>query len=244
MRRFESSRPNGARRRAGALDSPMRVLHHLPLSPFSRKVRLALAEKRLPFEAKLEKVWERRDEFMALNAAGSVPVLVEANGLVVPDSGVICEYLEEAYPDTLLLGGSLAERVEVRRLLAWFDGKFAAEVTVPLNGEKYLKRIAGRGQPDGALIRLGYANLREHLAYLGWLAETRRWLAGSTLSLADLAAAAHLSALDFCGDVDWSVSEAAREWYARVKSRPSFRPLLADRVAGMNPPQHYADLDF
>ncbi len=157
---------------------------------------------------------------------------------------MICEYLDEAYPDTALLGRTLAERVEVRRLVAWFDGKFAAEVTRNLVGEKYLKRLAGRGEPDAGAMRTGYAALRHHLQYLGWLAETRKWLAGATISLADFAAAAHLSVLDFIGDVDWSISQPAREWYARMKSRPSFRGILADRVPGVTPPAHYTDLDF
>jgi glutathione S-transferase len=222
----------------------MRTLHHLPLAPYCRKVRLVLAEKRLPFELKLEKVWERRPAYLEMNPAATVPTLVEDNGLAVPDSAVICEYLEEAYPDTSLLGETLAERVEVRRLLAWFDGKFDAEVTRNLNGEKYYKRISGVGQPDAGALRAGYASLRDHLRYLGWLAETRKWLAGSELSLADFAAAAHLSVLDYQGDIDWAISPPAREWYARIKSRPSFRPLLADRVPGMTPPEHYADLDF
>ncbi len=222
----------------------MRTLFHLPLSPFCRKVRLVLAEKRLTFELQMEKVWERRHEYLELNPAATVPTLLEDNGLAVPESGVICEYLEEAYPEPVLLGETHAERVEVRRLIAWFDGKFNDEVTRNLNGEKYFKRISGVGHPDAAALRAGYANLRVHLLYLGWLAETRRWLAGSHVSLADFAAAAHLSVLDYQGDIDWSVSPAAREWYARLKSRPSFRPLLADRVGGMAPPAHYSDLDF
>src|ERR1700674_4673525 len=101
----------------------MRVLYHLPLSPYARKVRLVLAEKRLPFELRMEKVWERRPEDLELNPAGTGPPLIEDNSLVVADSNVICEYLEEAYPDTPLLGRTLAERVEVRRLVAWFDGR-------------------------------------------------------------------------------------------------------------------------
>jgi glutathione S-transferase len=222
----------------------MRYLHHLPLSAACRKVRLVLSEKKLPFELRLEKVWEPRDEYLALNPAGTVPTLLEDNGLAIPHSGVICEYLEEAYPDTPLMGTTLAERVEVRRLLAWFDEKFDAEVTRNLAGEKYLKRVAGRGHPDAAALRAGYANIKPHLDYLGWLAETRRYLAGANISLADFSAAAHLSVLDFIGDVDWGRNPAAREWYARMKSRPSFRALLAERVAGMTPPEHYADLDF
>ena len=222
----------------------MRLLYHLPLSPYARKVRLVLAEKRLPFEMRVEKVWERREEYLQLNPANLVPTLIEENGLVIPDSNVICEYLEEAYPDIPLLGHTLAERVEVRRLLAWFDGKFGEEVTLNLVGEKFMKRLLGRGSADAGALRAGYTNLRHHMGYIGWLAENRKWLAGPSLSLADFAAAAHLSSLDYAGDVDWSISPSTRDWYARVKSRPSFRALLADRVPGVTPPPHYADRDF
>ena len=222
----------------------MRILYHLPLSPYARKVRLALAEKRIPFELRVERVWERRPEFLEMNPAGTVPVLQEPNGLVVADSYAICEYLDEAYPDNGLFGRTLAERAEVRRLVAWFDWKFANEVTSCLLYEKQLKRQLGHGNPDAAMIRSGYAHLRPHLDYLGWLAENRAWLAGPHVSLADFAAAAHLSALDYSGDVDWSLNEAAKDWYARVKSRPCFRAILADRVSGVTPPGHYADLDF
>jgi glutathione S-transferase len=222
----------------------MRILYQLPLSPFSRKVRLALAEKRIPFDLRLERVWERREEFLTLNPACTVPVLQDANGLVLVDSYAICEYLDEAYPDTPLLGRTLAERAEVRRLVAWFDQKFYMEVTRNLLHEKQMKRLLGRGNPDAAAIRAGYANLKPHLEYIGWLAETRAWLAGPALSLADLAAAAHLSALDYIGDVDWTLNDAAKDWYARIKSRPAFRAVLTDRVSGLAPPAHYADLDF
>jgi len=222
----------------------MRVLYHLPLSPYARKVRLVLAEKRLPFELQVEKVWERRPDYLEMNPAGTVPTLVEDNGLVIPDSTVICEYVEETYPDDGLMGRTVAERIEVRRLAAWFDGKFATEVTHNLYGEKHLRRQARRGIPDPAAIRTGYIALRYHLDYVGWLAETRKWLAGSVLSLADFAAAAHFSTLDFLGELDWSMSPAVKDWYARMKSRPSFRGVLADRMPGMSPPAHYADLDF
>ena len=222
----------------------MRTLYHLPLSPYARKVRLVLAEKRLPFDLRIEKPWERREAFLALNPAGTVPTLKEDNGVVVPDSAVICEYLDEAYPDIGLMGHTLAERVEVRRLAAWFDGKFAHEVTQNLLGEKHMRRLAGRGNPDPAAIRIGYVALRYHMDYVGWLAERRQWLAGGALSLADFAAAAQFSALDYIGDVDWTLSPPAKDWYARVKCRPCFRGLLQDRVPGTPPPKHYDDLDF
>ena len=222
----------------------MRTLYHLWLSPFSRKVRVALKEKGLDFSLKVEKVWDRRPEFLALNPAGTVPVLVEENGEVIADSGAICEFLEEVYPTRPLLGGIPVERAETRRLLAWFDTKFASEVTSNVLGEKVLKRFLGRGEPDAAAIRAGLRNIHTHLDYIGWLAERRTWLAGDTFSLADIAAAAHLSCLDYLDDVPWDQHEGAREWYARIKSRPSFRPLLADHIPGSPPPKHYADLDF
>jgi len=223
----------------------MRVLYHLPLSPYARKVRLVLAEKRLPFDLKAEKVWERQPAYLELNPACTVPTLVEDSGLVIPDSRVICEYLEEAYPDVCLIPrSSMAERVEARRLEAWFDEKFWSEVARNLLWEKTLKQSLKLGPPDANALRAGYANLKQHLTYIGWLAEHRSWLAGPNLTVADFAAAAMLSSLDFLGDVDWSVSAPAKDWYARIKCRPSFRAILADRVNGMAPPPHYPDLDF
>jgi glutathione S-transferase len=222
----------------------VRILYHLPLSPYCRKVRLALAEKRLAFELQLERVWERRPEFEVMNPACTVPVLQEENGLAIADSYAICEYLDEAYPDVPLFGNTLVHRAEVRRLVAWFDQKFGLEVTANIYGEKQLKRLLGHGNPDGSVLRAGYANLKAHLDYLGWLAEARTWLAGNHLSLADFAAAAHLSTLDYMGEIDWAQHGAVKDWYARLKSRPAFRPLLADRVSGQAPAPHYDDLDF
>ncbi len=222
----------------------MRTLYHLWLSPFSRKVRVALKEKGLDVELKVEKVWERRPEFLSMNAAGTVPVLVEDDGTAIADSGVICEYLEEVYPERKLMGDNPTERAEVRRLLAWFDQKFAREVSDNLYREKMMKRFLRIGEPNSSAIRAGHQNIHYHLDYVAWLTERRRYLAGDRFSLADIAAAAHLSALDYLGDVPWEQHVGAKDWYARIKSRPSFRPLLADHIPGAPPPKHYADLDF
>jgi glutathione S-transferase len=222
----------------------MRLLYHIPLSPFSRKVRLILQEKGLEFTTKVEKVWERRPEFLALNPAGEVPVLIEPDGSVLADIRAIEEYLDEVYREKLLLGLNPLDRAEVRRLVAWFDHKMNRECTENLVGEKLMKRFHGVGTPNSAAIRAGKANLAHHLDYISYLAERRRWLAGDHFSLADLSAAAQLSAIDYLGDVPWDAHEPAKEWYARLKSRPSFRPLLADTIPGAPPPAHYADLDF
>lgn len=222
----------------------MRTLFHHPLSPFSRLARVALAEKELPFESQVEKPWERRDIFLALNPAAEVPVLVEADGTVVAGGWAVLEYLEEAYPDTPLLPREVSQRAEVRRLLAWFLAKFDREVTDNLVGEKMLRRLSGNGYPSAPAIRAGLANIHYHLDYIAFLAERRPWLAGAGFTLADAAAAAQLSCVDYVGDVPWDEHPEAKDWYARIKSRPSFRNILADNIPGCPPPKHYADLDF
>ena len=222
----------------------MRVLYHESLDAGSRVVRIQLAEKRLEAELRPEDTRARREAFLRLNPACEVPVLVEAEGQVVAGARVIAEYLEEVHPEPGLLGRGPAERAEVRRLVDWFLGKFQREVTDKLIAEKVTKRLVTGGTPEARALRAGLHNLHTHLAYVGWLAERRRWLAGDALSLADIAAAAQLSTVDYLGDVPWEDHGEAKTWYARLKSRPSLRPLLADHVAGVAPPKHYADLDF
>jgi glutathione S-transferase len=222
----------------------MRTLYHLWLSPFCRKVRIVLAEKKLEVEMRVEPGGERRPQFLALNPAGKVPVLVEPEGTVLSDSMAITEFLEEVYPEPPLIGGTPEERAEIRRLVAWFDHKFNAEVTANLVGEKIMNRFLGLGEPDSRAIRAGHANIRTHLEYIAFLIQRRNWLAGDHMTLADIAAAAHLSCVDYLGDVPWEKHEDAKNWYARVKSRPSFRSILADHIPGLSPPKAYADLDF
>lgn len=222
----------------------IRTLYHLPLSPFCRKLRVVLAEKALEFDLRPEKVWERRPAFLALNPAGEVPVLVEPDGTVLADSNAIVEYLDEVHTEKRLTGDDPVARAEARRLVAWFDLKFHREVTRNLLGEKLMKRFLGFGQPNVDALRAGAANIRYHLEYIGFLSERRPWLAGTQFSLADIAAAAQLSCLDYLGDVPWADFPEAKDWYARIKSRPSFRALLADHVPGAPPPKHYANLDF
>ncbi len=221
----------------------MRTLFHLWLHPFSRKVRIVLAEKKLDFELQIEKVWERRTEFLAMNPAGDVPVLVEPDGTTLANSQVICEYLEEVYDTIDLLGKDPVQRAETRRLVSWFDMKFNREVTENLVGEKLMKKFLKLGEPHGPSIRAGHANIHYHLDYIGFLTEKRKWLAGDKFSLADIAAAAHLSAVDYVGDVPWEEHEAAHEWYVKVKARPSFKPLLEDRIPGHAPAETYESVD-
>ena len=137
-----------------------------------------------------------------------------------------------------------AERAEALRLLEWVLLKLNGEVTGYLLEEKLIKRELRSGAPDPSVLRIAKANLNEHLAYFSWLLATRRWLAGDIMTLADFALAAHFSVLDYMGDIDWEKAGEAKDWYARIKSRPAFKPLLDDMIPGFAPPSHYQDLDF
>lgn len=222
----------------------MRKLYHTPLSPFCRKIRMALKEKALEFELSQENPWDSNLDIFALDPAGDIPVLLEPDGQTISGAYAITEYLEEAYPQVNLLGRTPAERAEVRRIVGWFDHKFDYEVTQNILFEKVFKHYLHGGEPNSSAIRYGKQLLLYHLDYIGHLAATRYFLAGDALSLADIAASAHLSALDCLGDVRWEYNKAARNWYALMKSRPSMRCILSERVRGVKPPEYYANPDF
>ncbi|WP_271951686.1 glutathione S-transferase family protein [Ruegeria faecimaris] len=221
----------------------MARLFHVPLSPYCRKVRLSLAEKKIEVELVEEKYWEKDPDFLRRNPAGKVPVL-RLDGKIMSESNAICEYIEETRPDPALMPQTPEARYEMRRLVAWFDDKFHHEVTSKLVYERVNKKVTGQGYPDSKNVKQGAKAIKYHLDYMAWLLDHRRWLAGDQMTLADFAAAAHLSALDYISDVDWNRSQAVKDWYAKIKSRPAFRSILADQVPGFRPPAHYADLDF
>lgn len=227
--------------------SVQRTLHHFPLDPASRQVRLALGEKRLAFSDIQVRVWEQRPEFLTLNPSGMTPVLVEEeNGerRVICEARPILEYLDEVHPEPPLLGREPAERAEARRIMQWFDRKFDNEVNALLLHEKMEKRLFGGGAPLLANLRAGRDALRDHLGYLEHLLSDRDWLAGNRMTLADFAAAANISVIDYFGDIPWRDFAGVKTWYMKLKSRPCFRPLLTDRWPGMVPAGHYDDLDF
>lgn len=222
----------------------MRQLFHYWFSPCSRKIRLALLEKGMKFELVLEKPWERRHDFLVLNPAGTVPVLVEDDGLTICGNNNICEYLEEINKGSTLLGENLETRVEVRRLSDWFDHKFNNEVTELVITEKVMKRYQKGGETKASIIRYAAQNIKHHLHYIEYLADRRNWLAGNEFSYADISAAANISCVDYFNDVPWDNFPKARDWYARIKSRPTMQNILKDKIAGLNPAPHYRDPDF
>jgi len=230
----------------------MITLFQHPFCPHSRFVRLVFGEYGLDLKLVEERVWERREDFLKINPDARTPVLIEEGRPAVPGAMIIAEYLDETRGTEAgergLLPADASSRVEVRRLASWFHDRFFDEVSGFLVTERIYKQSMrteqGGGPPDTSAIRAARHNIRYHLAYIGWLARRRTWLAGERLSYADLAAAAHLSVVDYLGDVPWTEDEAAKTWYARVKSRPAFRPLLTETLRGIPPSATYADLDF
>jgi glutathione S-transferase len=221
-------------------------LYQFPLCPFSRKVRLLLGEKGMGYEPVRESPWERRDEFLDLNPTGQTPVMVggDRRGVTLIDSTVICEFFEETVSKAPMLNGTATDRAEIRRLVIWFDEHFYRDITAPLLHERMLKRIVYKQSPDGTALRTAMKAAVQHLDYIDYLLDHRTWLAGSTMSLADLAAAAQISIADYLGGIDWKSHEQAKRWYVGMKSRPSFRLLLTERMEGIAPPADYEKLDL
>lgn len=226
----------------------MLTLFHHPLYASCRFIRLVFGEYGEEIALIEEQPWARRKDFLTLNPAGAVPVLMAEGDHPISGATVIAEYLDETRGalkrEKRLMAEDSIHRAEIRRIVSWYLDKMEADVTRHLVRERALKSLMGGGSPDSAAIRTARSNVRQHLKYTNWLASSRDWLAGQRLSNADLAAAGALSILDYLGEVEWHDYPAARDWYSRMKSRPSFRPILSDRVRGLSPVSHYADLDF
>lgn len=220
-------------------------LYQFPLCPFSRKVRLLLAEKGVAYDLVRESPWEMRDEFLDMNPAGTTPVMVsEERNTTLIDSQAICEYFEETVDQFPLISGSASARAEIRRLVAWFDQIFFGDVVAPLLHERMKKRILHRAAPDSGTLREAMKRANQHMDYVDYLLDHRSWIGGGAMSLADVAAAAHLSVADYLGGIDWEGHRPTKRWYSGIKSRPSFRPLLSERMGILTPPSHYDQPDF
>ena len=214
----------------------MRRLTHLLMSPPCRFARLALGEKRLAFNAAA-----------ATDPRSHLPELIDLDGTTATGIWAIIDHLEGYYPEHPLLPEDPEQRSEALRLLDWTMSKLNDEVTNRIVVEKAPHNQTGsllQRPPRMDIIRIGRKALKEHLPELELLCEERGYMAGREISLADLALAAHFSALDYFGEVPWQENNGILEWYLRMKSRPSFRPLLSDRLPGQPPAPHYAELDF
>ena len=222
-------------------------LYNHSICPFSRKVRVHLAGKEIGFESIQENFWDRRKEFIAMNPAGTVPVLFDnSNGAVIVNSDVIIEYIEEKHHDSKnFLGNSLIKKAENRRLQSWFDDKFYNEVSKYVLNERYFNRfLSSSPPPNSEVLRVARRNLNIHLSYIEYILESRKYLGGEEISVADFSAACHISVLDYFGDINWNHYAPTKEWYSLIKSHKIFNDILKDRILNINPPEHYSKLDF
>lgn len=230
----------------------MLTLFHYNMSCSSRTIRLILYEYNISSTLVEELEWARREEFLRVNPAGTVPVILTEDGSAIVEPYAILEYLDETVgslkQDFQLFPKTPKDRAEVRRLLSWFLQKFKDEVSRPIVRQRIYKREMspniGGGAPDSGILRQARANIKPHMEYINWLSTSNNCLAGDHLSYADFAAAGCISVLDYLGEIDWALYPNVKRWYMRMKSRPSMRPLLFDRVRGIEPASHYTDLDF
>jgi glutathione S-transferase len=222
-------------------------LHHQILCPFSKKIRFLLGQKDIEFNLIRENVWERRKEFISMNTMGTIPILFDMNEQnTICGSSVIVEYLQEKHANGInYIGDSINQKAEARRLQLWFDEKFYNEVSQYILNERFFNRfLKTPTAPNPNNLRLAQHNLNIHLNYIEFLLENRRYLAGDQISIADFAAAGHISSLDYFGDIEWYGRQTAKQWYALIKSQRGFSEILKDRIAGINPSDQYQKLDF
>lgn len=221
----------------------MVLLIHHSVSPQSRKIRIMMAEKKMLFVLKEEEPWNLSPDIRKLNPAGELPIFI-FDGNIIAGNYPITEYLEETYPEPKLLLGNNRQKAEIRRLCDWFDNKFYNEVYRYIVQEKVYKRFRDGLPPDSRVLKAGVNNLKFHMEYIEWLAERNNYLAGQEFSLADITAAAHISVIDYLGDIAWEDYKNAKLWYSKIKSRPSFKDILSDTIKGIFPAKHYTNLDF
>ena len=221
----------------------MVLLIHHTTSPFARKIRLQMSEKKMLFVLKEEEPWHLSSDLYKLNPAGELPVFLN-DGDVIPGHYAISEYLEDVSNEVPLIYGSPKQKAKIRRMIDWFDNKFYREVYRNIVMEKVHKRFSQGLAPDSKILKIGLNNLGYHLEYIEWLLDSHPCIVGDELTLADLTAAAHLSIIDYLGDVPWDEFSSTKLWYSRIKSRPSFKDLLKDTIRGILPSRNYTNLDF
>jgi glutathione S-transferase len=222
----------------------MQILYHYPLCPLSRQARILLKEFNIVFSLLKEDYWLRSEQLLKFNPAAELPIFVEPFNIVIAGIYPLIEYINDKHPQNNLIDNEPEKAAEVRRLLNWFNTKFYLEVSKIFLDEKLVRLLKNLGSPRMDFLRVAKSNLQHHMAYMSSLLHERTWLAYDKMSFVDFAACSHLSVLDYFGEIIWEQYPNVKEWYALMKSRPSFRPFLQDQVAGFSPPKYYSDLDF
>lgn len=216
---------------------------HYPLCPISRQVRVYLKELNLEVNAVKETYWDRRPEFIQINPASTVPVIV-FEGMPVISYYAIVEFLHEKFDNFYLVPKLVNERSLMRQEIYWFNEKFYREVSRIILEEKMIRLLKRAGDPRSEYIRAAKANLPHHFRYLTSLLEKNSYMISEQVTCADIAAASHISTIDYFGEINWDMWPVIKQWYAIIKSRPSFKSLLQDQIPGFTPCKEYANLDF
>ena len=223
----------------------MQKLYHHPICPLSRQIRIYLKEFGIEFSMLKEDYWLRRKEFLKINPANNLPVLE----LQDPISNLIgtysiIEYMKETYENFYFMPSEKILRADTRKYISWFNNKFYREVSKILIDEKMIRLLMRYGEPRSNFIRAAKANLTEHSKFLSKILEKNSYIVSEKISCADIAAAAHISVVDYFGEINWDSWSIIKQWYSVIKSRPAFQPILQDRIAGFTPPRDYSNLDF
>ena len=222
----------------------MYKLYYMPMSSFCRASKLILREKAIKFQSINEPIWKRRIDFLKINPEGDLPVVIDENNVKIIGYMSLAYYLDDNLVGDNLIGSSSLQRLEVRRICKWINNKFYKEVTENIVEERVFKNLRGLGQPSTEFLKAGRINLKNHENYFEWILKNKSFMAGENFTVADISYASFLSCLDYLGEIQWERIPVTKKWYAKIKSRPTFRDILQEKIYTIPPSKNYKNLDF
>ena len=187
-------------------------------SPFARKVRIVLAEKKMEYEFEAEDPWSEKSGIWQSNPLGQVPVLLLEDGKPIFDSRVIVEFLDNASPRGKLIPTDNRERIEVRRWEALADGVLDAGVLIRR------ERARPKAEQSAAWIERQLNKMDAGLKMMAQDLGDNPWCTGISYTLADIAVGACLAWLAFrFPEISWRESQPnLARLMAKLEERPSF----------------------
>jgi len=212
------------------------ILVDNPLSPYAQKVRLVLHEKQIDFESR--EMWSKsqHEELFSLNPRGEVPALID-DETVVADSTIICEYLEERFPDPPLLPADPGQRAIARSVERLSDTSIDACV-ITLAMFRFFRPALATERADA--LEKAEANLRGYYAHLDTRLGGHEYFAGE-LSRADLALIVHVNTAAFLGCAPADDQARLAGWVERMNTRPSVARSVADMTESIEKSQTIED---
>ena len=221
----------------------MLKLYHYQLCPSSRFIRLLLNEYKIEHITQLENYWKPQDEFLLINPAGHLPVLIDNNNFPIIGFNACVEYIKDMDLKPNIFPDDYRKKAEIYRLYHWFDTLFKKEVLDPIIYEKVFSRVIENLTPNSLNLRNGMQNLGFQLKYLEYLLRDKDFLVADTITPCDFFAAANFSVLDYLGLLNLDDYPKLKVWYFKLKSRPSFKNILKDYIVGLTPHENYKLLD-